>query len=216
MLKRNFAVLLVAGLVVGGAAVAMAGDDPPRPSLLAAAQSEETPSSTAPAGEAPEDLRARRQALRTCLEQAGEDREARQACLEAAGPGVLHHRRGPGHPGRHGAGIGMPLLGRAVHGTVVVPDGDGGWQEVTFDRGEVDEATDGSKIVLDRPDGETVTIELTGDTRYHGIADAAAVVEGRPAVVVSRDGKALHVLQKDPDRRHRPGNNGAAPDVPTD
>ena len=36
MLKRNFAVVLVAGLVLGGGAVALAGDDPARPTLLAA------------------------------------------------------------------------------------------------------------------------------------------------------------------------------------
>jgi len=211
MLKRNFAVLLVAGLVVGGAAVALAGDDPARPSVVTAAQTGETPP-PGPGGPDQADRQARREALRACLEQAGEDRAARQACVEAAGPGILHHkgRRGPGGP------LGPALLGRAVHGTAIVPNPDGGWHEVTFDRGQVDEASDGSKVVLDRPDGETVTIEVTAETEYHGVENAEALVDGRPAVVVSQDGKALHVLQKDPERRRGPGNNGLAPDVPND
>ena len=209
MLKRNFAVVLVAGLVLGGGAVALAGDDPARPTVLAA-QTDPPPST--PNTEEPSDHRAARQALRTCLEQAGEDEAARRACKEAAGP-ALRHRPGP----RPGPGpLGLAPLGRAVHGTVTVPDGNGGWHEVTFDKGTVDEATDGSRIVLDRPDGRTVTIELTAETRYHGVADAAALVDGRAALVVSRDGKALHVAQRDPDRRHRPGNNGEAPGVQRD
>ncbi|MGH9151130.1 MAG: hypothetical protein ACRD03_01715, partial [Acidimicrobiales bacterium] len=156
---------------------------------------------------------ARAEALRACLQQAGEDRDARRACLAEAGPaarhGMKHLRRGPG--GAFGA---FPL-GRAVHGTVTVPDGEGGWREVTFDRGTVDEATDGSRIVLDRPDGPTVTVALTPDTEYHGIADAAAIVAGRPALVVSRDGAALHVAQRDGDRRG-PGNKEGAPGVQRD
>jgi hypothetical protein len=209
MLKRNFAVVLVAGLVLGGGAVALAGDDPARPTLLAAQT--DPPPSTPGAGE-PSDRRAARRALRTCLEQAGEDEAARRACKQTAGPAL---RGGPGH--RRGPGpLGLLPLGRAVHGTVTVPDGNGGWHEVTFDKGTVDEATDGSRIVLDRPDGPTVTIELTAETGYHGVADAAGLVDGRTALVVSRDGKALHVAQRDPDRRHRPGNNGDAPGVQRD
>jgi hypothetical protein len=210
MLKRNFAVVLIAGLVLGGGAVALAGGDPPRPTVLAA-QTDPPPSSP-PDAEAAAERRAAREALRACLEQAGEDEAARRACKEAAGPAFRHgreHRRGPGP-------LGLVPLGRAVHGTVTVPDGNGGWHEVTFDKGTVDEATDASKIVLDRADGQTVTIELTAETKYHGVADAAALVDGRPALVVSRDGKALHVAQRDPDRRHRPGNNGEAPGVQRD
>lgn len=188
MFKRNFAVVLVAGLVLGGGAVALAKGGPERPTLMAA-QAEETP----PPADAEADHRARAEALRACLDQAGEDRAARRTCLENAGPGVRHglkHRR-------HGGGL---PLGRAVHGTAILPDGNGGWHEVTFDRGTVDEATDGSTIVLDRADGQTATVALTADTRYHGVDDAAGIVEGRPAVVVSKDGKALHVLQKEPRR----------------
>ncbi|HET9443463.1 MAG TPA: hypothetical protein VFO65_09070 [Acidimicrobiales bacterium] len=212
MLKRNFAVVLVAGLVLGGAAVALAGDGPARPTVLAAAQAETQP--PGPGGEEPADRQARREALRSCLEAAGEDEAARRACFEAAGPGPARHARR--HGPRPGAPFGPALLGRAVHGTVTVPAPEGGgWQEVTFDRGKVDEATDGSKVVLDRADGETVTIGLTADTKYHGVENAEALVDGRPALVVSKDGKATHVLQMDPERR-RPGNKADAPGVGSD
>jgi hypothetical protein len=215
MLKRNFAVVTVVGLVLAGAAVAWAGGGPERPTVLAAAQSTDstTPPGTPADPPTDEERQARREALRTCLEQAGEDRAARQACFEQAGPGAKRfaRRHGPGHgPGIPGA------LGRAVHGEVIVPDGEGGWQEVTFDRGQVDAATDGSRIVLDRPDGPEVSVALTAETKYHGIEGAGDIVEGRPALVVSKDGNAVHVLQKDPEQIRPGGNKGAPGDVPND
>ena len=194
MLKRNIAVVVLAGLVLGAAAVAWAGGEPARPTLVAA-QTGETPT-TGPLP-TPEERQARREAARQCLEQAGEDAAARRACLDAAGihkPGGHHGRKGPGGPGPGGPGPGV--LGRAVHGTVVVPAEGGGWQEVTFDRGTVDAASDESKIVLDRPDGQEVTIALAADTRYRGIDGAAAVQDGRPALVVSKNGKATQVFQR--------------------
>ena len=233
VLKRNVAVILLAGLVLGGAAVAWAGGSPARPTVLAAAQTGETttPSSTPatpPTPLTPEERQAKRAALKECMEKAGEDTAARQACLAAAGLPRLGER-GPGHggPGRHGPRPGaMGVLGKAVHGQVVVPADGETWQTVTFDRGKVNEATDGSKIVLDRPDGESVTIALTADTKYHGIADAAAIQEGKPAVVISKDGKATQVAQHDPAHVRgpkpghgpgpAPGNNGEAPVVPND
>jgi hypothetical protein len=239
MLKRNAAVVVLAGLVLGGAAVAWAGGGPARPTVLAAAQTDQsapppsTPATPATPATPPAPLtdaerQAKREALKACLEAAGEDAAARQACMPAGMPGPAH--KGPGGPGHPGPLGGLPLLGRAVHGDVVVPGPtEGAWQTVTFDRGKVDEATDASKIVLDRPDGATVTIALTADTKYHMIADAGAIREGEPAMVVSKDGKALQVVQPDP--RHRkgpgpgpggpppeavPGNNGDAPVVPND
>lgn len=214
VLKRNVAVIVLAGLVLGGAAVAWAGGSPVRPTVLAAAQTDES-TPTPPAGD---ERRAKREAMRACLEAAGEDAAARQACVPA---GV---RNGPGHPGRHGRPGplgGLGLLGKAVHGEVVVPGPtEGTWQTVTFDRGKVDAATDGSEIVLVRPDGVTVALALTAETRFHGIADAAGIKEGEPAMVISKDGKATQVVQRDPEHRKPPmpvpgpGNNGDAPVVP--
>ena len=233
VLKRNVAVIALAGLVLGGAAVAWAGGSPARPTVLAAAQTGDTttPSSTPAPPLTPEQRQAKRAALRDCMEKAGEDAAARQACLAAAGlPKLGDHPRpgglggplgpaGPGGPGRPGLRPG-PLggLGKAGHGTVIVPGEGDTWQTVTFDRGKVNEATDGAKIVLDRPDGQKVTIALTADTKYHGIADAASIQKGKPALVVSKDGKATHVVQRDPAHARGPehGNNGDVPVVPND
>lgn len=201
MLKRNLPILLVAGLVLGGAAVAWAGGDPARPTLVAAAAQEgSTSSTTPPARLTPEERQAKMQALRDCLQKAGQDDTARRACVQAAGlpkprPGGDHHK-----PGGPGPGPGFGALGRAVHGTVVVPGENNTWQTVTFDRGKVGAATDTSKIVLERPDGQTVTLALTADTKYHGIDGAGAIQKGQPALVVSKDGKATQVVQG---RHHR-------------
>ncbi len=248
LLKRNAAVVVLAGLVLGGAAAAWAGGSPARPTVLAAAQ----PDGTVPPVSTPGDAatphapltdaerQARRDAVRACVEAAGEDATARQACRPADAPrGPGHPGPGPGGPGRPGPGPGGPgrpgpavlgLLGKAVHGSVVVPGPtEGSWQTVTFDRGKVDAATDGSKVVLVRPDGVTVTIALTAGTKYHGIADAAGIKKGEPAMVVSKDGKATHVVQRgsehkkpvppvpgEPAHESAPGNNGDAPVVPSD
>lgn len=226
VLKRNVAVFLLAGLVLGGTAVAWAGGSPARPTVLAAAQAAgATTPSTGPAATplTPAERQAKRAALKACIERAGEDTAARQACFAAAGlPKVGEHGPGHGGPGKPGGRLGGPgglgALAKAVHGTVIVPGEGATWQTVTFDRGTVSDATDGSKIVLDRPDGVKVTIALTAATKYHGIADAAAIHKGKPAMVVSKDGKATQVVQRDPAHAKRPGtgNNGDAPVVPTD
>lgn len=217
-MRCNRVLLATAGLVLGAAVLAWDGGAQERPTVLTAAH----PGGPGPAGApapADQERTSRRAALRTCLQQAGEDRPARRACFARAGAGAgadskRHRRPGALHHGLPG------VLGRAVHGTVIVPNGSGGFEEVTFDRGRVDAATDAGRIVLDRPDGPEVTVALTPDTKYHGIDNAGALVEGRPAMVVSRDGKALHVVQK----VARPGgeggkdggNNRAPPVVPND
>ncbi|MGI8686381.1 MAG: hypothetical protein ACR2MO_15065, partial [Acidimicrobiales bacterium] len=151
MLKRNAAVVVLAGLVLGGAAVAWAGGSPAQPTLLAAAQTDESapPTSapaTPPAPHTEAERPAKRDAIRACLEAAGEDAAARQACVPAGAHGPGHKDRGPGRPGPLG---GPGILGKAVHGSAVVPGPtEGTWQTVTFDRGKVEAATDGSKIVL--------------------------------------------------------------------
>ena len=222
VLKRNVAVIVLAGLVLGGAAVAWAGGSPSRPTVLTAAQTGATTTPSTPASPpTPEERQARRAALRACIEKAGGDATARQACLAVAGlPGLGEYRGsghgGPGHPGFRPGAFGA--LGRAVHGTLIVPGVGDSWQTVTFDKGKVDDATDGTRIVLDRPDGQKVTIALTPETKYHGIADSAGIQKGKPALVVSKDGKATHVVQRDPTHRERPddGNNGDGPVVPND
>lgn len=227
ILRRNMAMTVLAGLVLGGGAVAWAGGGPARPTVLAAAQTGDTttPSTTpeTPATAPKKLTEAEREALRSCVEKAGTDAAARQACFDAAGvkpPRGGGVGPGPGGPGRPGPGRpgpfgGMGLVGRAVHGTVVVPAEGDTWQTVTFDRGVVDEATDGSKIVLMRPDGEKVTIALNADTKYHGIPDAAGIKEGRQAMVISKEGTATQVMQGEPPKMHpgpcRPGSGQPEP-----
>ena len=206
MLKRNAAVPVVAGLILAGAAAAWAGGSPARPTLVTAAHPAGAPPAGGPEGGV--EREAGRRSLKACLEAAGEDRTARRACIARAGPGPA--KAGAHHRGHHRGGpMAGPLghLGRAVHGTVTVPAEGGGYEEVTFDRGVVDPATSGTRIVLDRPDGPEVAIQLTADTRYHGIDGAAAIVEGRPALVVSREGRALHVFQRAHRAAHEGGNN---------
>jgi hypothetical protein len=166
VIKRNLAVVLVAGIVLGGGALALAQGPPERPST----------------GPAP-----------------------------AQAPG--DHGKGP-------RGRGGPL-GRAVHGDLVVPTEDGGYEKVAFDRGTVDAASDGAKVVINRPDGQKVTLELTQETRYRGVAGADQLRDGQLAVVTSKEGKALTVAQRDP-ARPGPGkgpgggNKGRLPGVPND
>ncbi|HET7489194.1 MAG TPA: hypothetical protein VFJ85_14785 [Acidimicrobiales bacterium] len=188
MLKRNIVAVVIVGLVLGGAAVAWANGAPSRPTLVATDSTGAATASTAPA-----DRQAKRQALRACMQQAQDD-AARTACLTAAG---LPADRLPMAAGRNGLGLPGPgVLGKAVHGTLLVPGENGSWQTVTFDRGTVADATTTSTIVLSRPDGQTVGIALGGATKYHGVADAASLQKGKPAMVVSINGTATQVMQK--------------------
>lgn len=173
MLKRNVAIVLVAALVLGGSALALAQGGPPRPTAE-------------PGGkQGGADRQARRWALRQCLDRAGQDEEARRRCQ------AEHGKVGPG------------VLRRAVHGDLIVRGEDGSFQTVAFDRGMVNQATDGARIVLDRPDGKQATLQLTADTRYRGVGDAGALRKGQPAMVVSRDGKAVVVAQRSGDHGPR-------------
>jgi hypothetical protein len=96
---------------------------------------------------------------------------------------------------------------RAVHGDLIVRR-KAGFENVTFDRGEV--VRHGAEsITLKRPDGVEVTEKINADTRFRGIDSAGAVVDGRPALVVSRGGTALLVGQPSGDApacRRRSGN----------
>ena len=127
------------------------------------------------------------------------------AALVLGGGGLALAQGQPDRPSdrptvRDGANAGPGPLRRAVHGDLVVRGQDGRFESLTFDRGTVNEATDTSKLVLDRPDGKQVTLELTSETRYRGMEGAAQVREGQPAVATSRDGNALSVRQRDPSK----------------
>jgi hypothetical protein len=163
VLKRNFAVVLIAGLVVGGGAFAWAQSDTAGPSLDATV--------TAPAGDKTQ--------LRACVQQArqAKDRAAAQKCFADAGVT-------PGKAGRAGkAGV----LGRVVHGDLVVRGKQGAFEKVTIDKGTVVSVSD-SSLTVKRPDGVSVTVKLTPDTKRSGEVKA-----GDRVMVLSRDGTALRV-----------------------
>jgi hypothetical protein len=111
---------------------------------------------------------AKREAVKACAEaKEGNRREAVRECAKEQG--VAGHRR----PGR--------VLGHAAHGELIVPKrgAEGQWETVVLDRGEVTSMDDAS-ITLKRPDGPSVTLGLTPETRFP---------DGRPEV-----GKQARVL----------------------
>lgn len=182
MLKRNLAVLLVAGLVIAGGAVAWAEGGGARPSFLA-----DTTSGTSGAGattKARLDPTVRAQ-LKACLQQAraNKDREAAQKCLTDAGVTAGQVR------GAVRAGV----LNRVVHGDVIVRTKNG-FESLTVDRGTL-QSKDGGTVTVKRPDGPTVTIKVDDKTRYPGAGSLANLQTDKPVTVISKDGTALSVRQ---------------------
>ena len=98
---------------------------------------------------------------------------------------------------------GMHPLRRAVHGDLIVRKADGsGFENVTFDRGEVT-AVSASSITVKRPDGQSVTKAIDANTKFHGAQSAADVKTGKPAVVVSKGNTATQIGQPARDRQDR-------------
>jgi len=98
---------------------------------------------------------------------------------------------------------GAGVLRRAVHGDLVVPKKEGeGFEEVTFDRGDVT-AVDGDSIVVKRPDGVSVEKRITAETRFRGVRTAQEVQVGTRAMVVSRGDEAVTIRQMTDEQRRR-------------
>lgn len=123
-------------------------------------------------------------------------------------PALESAKHGPRGQKQHRPGDNV--LGRAVHGDIVVRTGEDTFDTVTFDRGEVDESTTDGQIVINRPDGATVRVALTDDTKYKGVEGVDGIREGAPALVVHKDGQARTVAQR-PERPQRQKGNRAAP-----
>jgi hypothetical protein len=151
MFKRNLAVLLLAGTLLGGGAVAWAQTSDGSPSA---------PSTTTPNGQ-----------------------------------------QRPNRGGHHEYGI----LGRVVHGDLIVRGKNGQFENVIYDRGTED-GVSGDTLTITRPDGKKVSVKLTSDTKYKGVKDASQLQAGKQTLVISRDGKALVVGQRSGDK-----NGSAAP-----
>jgi len=191
MLKRNLALLVLAATMLGGGAYAWAQTGDSSPSA---------PSTTAPGG-APD----RRAAMQQCLQQSGvtdpksatpDQRTAVRQCIQ---------QNGVTKGGRPGPGV----LGRVVHGDLIVRGKDGGFENVTYDRGKQD-SHKGDTLTITRPDDKKVSVQLTGDTKFKGVKSASELQDGRETLIVSKDGKALMVGQ----RSDNAGPQGQRPNGP--
>jgi hypothetical protein len=153
MIKRHLAGLVVAAVVAGGGAAAMAAPD----------------GGSAPNPAAPGAARARNQAK----------------------------------PRPDG-----PLMGRVVHGDLIVRGKDGTFENATVDKGIL-EAKGDKNLTVKRADGKTVTIKVDDATKYRGVAGFDALQTGKAAVVLSHDGVARMVGQRAPGGNNADGSNVA-------
>jgi len=117
------------------------------------------------------------------------------------GDGRADGFRGRGHAFGHGFGRGPMVSALALHGTFVVPDGDGGYRTVVTQRGEVTAVSDTSLTVRSK-DGFDATFRLTNDTDVlggtRGVGDIAK--GDKVGVAADRTGAvntATHVVDMD-------------------
>ncbi len=91
------------------------------------------------------------------------------------GDGDDDGRPGPGrHHGRGGPGMGGPGMG--IHGTFVVPDGDGGYRTVHTQGGEVT-AVSSTSLTVRSEDGYSQTYVVTADTVVNAQRDGIGSIE---------------------------------------
>ena len=86
------------------------------------------------------------------------------------------------------------VLKGAIHGDLLVRSKDGSTRTVTFDRGNVTSIA-ASSITIERPDGVSVSKDLTDRTVFNGMA-RDKLTNGTPVIVVSEGQTATHVVSK--------------------
>ena len=110
-------------------------------------------------------------------------------------------QRPDGPRGQHRGGRPSGPLARAIHGDLIVRgQNGGGFENVTFDRGEVT-AVSASSITVKRPDGHSVTKAIDANTKFRGVQSASEVKTGKPALVVSKGNTATMVGQPNGERQ---------------
>jgi hypothetical protein len=99
-----------------------------------------------------------------------------------------------GAPAPAAAGGKAGILKGAIHGDLLVRGKDGSTHTVTFDRGKVSSLS-ASSITIQRPDGVSVTDDLTDQTVFNGMT-RDQIKTGTPAIVVSEGHTATHVVTR--------------------
>jgi hypothetical protein len=89
------------------------------------------------------------------------------------------------------------VFARADHGTFAIKDDSGTFVTYTFDKGPVGPGTNAGQVVINRPDGQAVTLKIDASTKFKGISSAAQIAQGQPALVVSKGGTATLIAQRD-------------------
>ena len=92
-----------------------------------------------------------------------------------------------------GSGKAKGIYARSDHATLEVKQ-KGQWVTYDLDRGKVT-AVSATSITLTRPDGQSVTEAIDANTKFKGVTSAAAIQTGRPALVLSENGRAVRIRQ---------------------
>lgn len=171
MLKSKVASLIVGAVVLGGGAVAYGQTQPADPSTgdKAGAKSQ----------------------VQECRKA---HRENPDAAPSAECQALKDKFEARGDKGRKGHRPPMGAWGKGIHGEILVKDGDG-FSTIIFDRGKVTSAVN-NVVTLERADGESVSVTVDGDTKYHGIDGFDSVRVGDPIAVVTKAGKTVQVAQR--------------------
>ncbi len=104
---------------------------------------------------------------------------------------------GPNPPAAAKAGPrpgGPGVLKGAIHGDLLIRGEDGATRTVTFDRGKIT-AISGTSITIERPDGVSVSKNVTDQTAFNG-TPKDQLKAGMGAVVVSSGDTAERVISK--------------------
>ena len=99
-----------------------------------------------------------------------------------------------GAPAPAAAGGKAGILKGAIHGDLLVRNPDGSTHTVTFDRGKVGSIS-ASSITVQRPDGVSVTDDVTDQTVFNGMPKDQ-LQAGTPVIVVADGHTATHVVTR--------------------